>query len=415
MDLLRASRDIEAAFADVVRLGHDVDWSEHRHVAGQRALRDLESESASPLRDALAAWIAWLTVMRVSQPAIVRAAKARVETEATVRLERDARVDLRAAITGMLAARTPGEARAYFAALADFGALQEPERTLRETRAEAFHRLGIDDVPEHFLRVKRASILAAARQFLVETADLAREVTRAKNDAWPLALDRRLARAATEGWPSRLTWRTAAELLPGFDMRATLAKDPPRALGASSFARALQTIGETFHAMPTTADPFVVRITPLSAAARRTGLVFASVVAEKTFHARVFGLSSGRAADQARTLAAAALLDARFTAMRVALADASRDHEETTALGLGAPLVRSLDGVWPARRDEDFAALLALFASLATLRTLRAREGDDWFRNPRAFGALRELSMGEIALDDDAPRALARAFEEILA
>ncbi len=410
MDLPRVARDVEAAAADLERLDADVDWETHRHVAGQTMMREIEAESATPLRDALATWVAWLTVARVSRPAAARAAKARADALATVRLERDARVNLHDAIAGVLRARTPGEARAYFAALPDFREpLEEPERTLREVRAEAFRRLGIEDVAARFVGVKAIDLALAARQFLAKTHDLARELAVRKSE-WPFAIDARLARAATEGWPSRLSWRTAAALLPGFEMRGVIANEPPLALGAASFARALRSIGETFHALPTTHDPFAVRVPPLFPDAHRMGLVFASILADKSFHARVLGASPGRAADQARVLGVAFLLDARFAAARVALRSA--DPEEVAVEREYEP---ALAGVWPALRDEDLARFVAMLALLPMRDALHAREGDDWFRNPRAFATLRDLATDRLAFAKDAETALARRFEEALA
>ncbi len=420
MDLARVARDVALAADDLDRSTlAAIDWELHRHVAGLTVMREVEDESPSALRDALATWIAWLTAARVSHPAWLRLRTAHRDTHATVRLENDTRVVLGEAITKMISAKTPGESRAYFAALADFAALAEPERTLREMRVEAFHRLGIEDVAERFLHVTTPKLVLRARQFLVETNDLAREVKKKQtaDDLWPLDLDTRLARAATEGWPSRLSWRSAAALLPGFEMRGVIVRDAPRALGAASFARALRSIGETFQSIATTQDPFALRVSPLRASERRTGFVFASAFAEKTFHARVLGLSSGRAVDQARELSIAFFLDARFAAMRVALR--SGDFEETTALALGTPLPSSCKDVFPARRDEDLAQFLALLAALALYDGLRARAGDDWFRDPRAFATLRDLAQDapeKSLADDQAPeKILARRFEEALA
>jgi len=414
MDLLRVARDVASAADEIDRLGDDVDWEAHRHVAGRTAMLEIASQSASALRDALTAWVAWLTVVRVAQPAALRARAARRETRAVVRLERETSLTLDETVAALIASKSPNEARACFAALAEFAPLASTEHALRETRVEAFRRLGIDDVAERFCGVGESKLARSARQFLVETNDLARDLVKKKDalDRYPLDVDARLARGATEGWPSRLTWRSAAALLTGFEMRATMRADAPRALGAASFARALGAIGAAFQSIATTAEPFAERIAPLRARERRTGFVFASALAEPALFTRVLGLSRGKASDQARVLAIAFLLDARFRAMRVALRpNPSADREEITALGVGAPL----PSPWPLARDEDLADVVALFSSLAIVDALRAREGDDWFRNPRAFGALRALATSSVALDDGAPAALARRFEGVLA
>ncbi|HEY1959856.1 MAG TPA: hypothetical protein VGH28_29815, partial [Polyangiaceae bacterium] len=245
MDLLRADRDVAAAVADLRRGA--IDWDAYRHVAGQRGLREIRDQPESPLQGALVSWVTWLTAERVVEPARERLAAARAEPSAVVRLERDARLSLDAIRAGLLASRSPGEARAHFTALPEAAAVaREPARTHREVRAEAFHRLGVEDVATRFLGSSTADLARRAREFLRATADLARESARSR-DGWPLDLDVRLARGALDGWPSRLTWRTVAALLPGLAMRKTTPSDPPRALGAASFARALEAVGAVFH------------------------------------------------------------------------------------------------------------------------------------------------------------------------
>ncbi len=415
MELSRADRDVAAAVADLRRHGAATDWDAHRHVAGQRGLREIEEQPESPLRDALASWVRWLTVERVAEAAEDRLIAARAAPSAVVRLETDAKLSLHAALAGMLASRTPGEARAHFAALPEAAAVvAEPARTLRETRAEALRRLGHEDVASAFLGASTLDLARRARAFLEATADLAREAASSR-DEWPLDLDVRLAQRALEGWPSRLGWRSAASLLPGVSLRGDLTAEPPRALGGASFARALETIGAAFHrSLASASVPFALREAPLSADPARTALVFASALGERALHARVLGLGAGRATDQSRTLRAAFLLDARFAAMRVALRERG-DFEAITALALGAPLARSLEEVFPALADADLARFVAWLAAPEIVSALRDREGDDWFRNPRAFSTLRDLVQTPAKLEDDAAARLARAFEEALA
>ena len=407
MELERADRDVAAAVADLRALGAGVDWDAYRHVSGQRGLREIEEQSASPLRDAIASWIAWLTVVRVSQPAELRRDAALAEARAVVRLERDAQVDLRGIIAGLLAARTPGEARAWIAALPEAASkLEEPERTLRETRTEAFRRLGIDDPSARFTATARSDLVSAARELITSTDDLAKHVT-SRGEPWPVDLPWRLGRGAKEGWPSRLTWRTAAALVPGLELRATMKGEPPRAHGASSFARALAAIGEVFHhSTRQKSEPFSLRESPLDARPTRTGFVLASALGERALHARVLGLSGGRATDQARDVVTSFLLSMRVDAFRVA--QRGGDLDDLADRVFGATLH------WPPPRDEDFPRLLAWLASLELSDTLREREGDDWFRNPRAFATLRDMSGAQVSLAEGSALRLARRFEALL-
>lgn len=407
MELERADRDVAAAVADVRALGANVDWDAHRHVAGQRGLREIEDQSPSPLRDAVASWIAWLTARRVSQAAEQRRDASIAGARAIVRLERDVEMDLRAIARGLVGARTEGEARAWIAALPEAAAqIEEPERTLRETRVEAFHRLGIDDSCARFLGVAERDLAKAARELIASTDDLARELTR--GGAWPLDLPARLGRDANDGWPSRLSWRTAASLVPGLELRATMRGEPPRALGASSFARALSSIGEVFHqATRQPSEPFSMREPPLDPRPIRAGFVIASALGERALHARVLGLASGRAGDQAREVVASFLLSARVDALRVARRVGDEADLSARVLGLE---IRA----WPMSRDEDLARFVACLASVEIIDAVREREGDDWFRNPRAFATLRDLSHAPAPLTEGAATRLARRFEMLL-
>jgi hypothetical protein len=407
MDLDHADRDVAAAAADLRALGAGVDWDVHRHVAGQRALREIESRDASPLRDAVASWIAWLTVARVSQAAEQRRDAALAEARAIVQLERDAKVDLRGIVRGLVAARAPGEARAWVAALPEAAAeIEEPERTLAETRAEALRKLGIEDACARFVGVPGRELVTAARAFIASTDDLAREIG-ARRTPWPLDFDARLARDAKDGWPSRLTWRTVATLVPGLELRATMRGEPPKALGGASFARALVAIGETFHhATRLKSEPFSLREPPLDPRPIRAGFVLASALGERTFHARVLGVASGRAKDQARAIVASFLLAARLDALRVAQRGGDREELSSRVLGIALR--------WPCPHDADLARFIAWLASLDVIDVLREREGDDWFRNPRAFATLRDLSGAPASLPEGAAARLVRRFESLL-
>ena len=258
MDLLRADRDVAAAVAEYRLTGVEMDWDAHRHVAGQNALAELAELTPSvidlELRDALATWITWLTIERVAQPAARRVAEAREAARAIVHLERDERLGLREVMSGMLAARTAGEARALFEGLPQIAEMiAAPSRELRAVRVEALKRVAsagyskTDDAALRFLGVERGKLLSSARQFLATTFDLARAVSRSA-DPWPIDIDLRLARKAVDGWPARLTWRTGAALLPGLrDRRLTLRGEPVRALGAASFVRGAEAWGATLR------------------------------------------------------------------------------------------------------------------------------------------------------------------------
>ena len=150
---------------------------------------------------------------------------------------------------------------------------------------------------------------------------------------------------------------------------------------------------------------------------RRLSALFAAATLEPAFHRRALGLSSGQAGDQARRLGRCALLTVRLAAGRLLLGEPGADYEEISAEVFGEPLPAELAGVWPRATERSGADWLALVTAAARYGELREREGDDWFRSPRAFATLRER-FG--AADEKAPEphevaALARGLEEGLA
>ncbi len=423
MDLARLDRDVAAAVAEWRDDPASIDWDAHRHVSGQRTLRALEALSPTPLRDALLASVTYLTALRVSQPALKHAVEARTKARVLVR---DV-VDWRGLVNGMLAAQFRDEAQVYFDAWPTLAALlQGAARSVQEIRQEAFHRLGIDDVALHYLGVSRRDLVSNAARFITATTDLARACTERPpgEPHWPLDLNIRLAREAKNGaWPSRLTWRTAAALLPGLlsghGVRTNLvsqvaASECPHAHGAASFARALSEIGAAFRRSVSPASvPFTERQPPLFPGAYRTGFLFASIVGEPAFHSRVLELAAGPARDQARMLRVAFLLHARTMAVQIAIGEPTADFEALTDAVFGAPLPSAFHRVWPTSSDEDVARFVALLTVYALEDALRDREGDDWFRNPRAFGTLADLACAPMKPNVDG-LAFARRFEELL-
>ncbi|MBM4358172.1 MAG: hypothetical protein FJ096_08675 [Deltaproteobacteria bacterium] len=126
--------------------------------------------------------------------------------------------------------------------------------------------------------------------------------------------------------------------------------------------------------------------------------LFASIVAEESFAARVLRQGKGPTRDHRRHVLAAFVTSLRIDALRVLVLAAlrggvARGRERyrdlaERVLGRGAPGV--LIGVMPSLRPGDGAALAGSLAAIGRRFELVATHDEDWFRNPRALAELRD-------------------------
>jgi hypothetical protein len=415
-----------------------------RYVAAKTTrdgLRELPVSAVDgPVRDGLLRWVGHLVLARLERDddvALGEAANAQ-----SIRFDGDEprMASWREGWRELVASRNAGEARRWLEALAEGGpALEAVTRTRSARRLEVARRLGFShpwEAEGRGLPGGRAALLAAARVWLEATDDLARaqrkEALREGIDA-AAVLHLAMARTASEGWPARLTPRWFEDVFGagprGLPIRLGAL---PRAFGAASFARALLSFGRAVRiASAPSALPFAVARDPWQGSAHRLGAVFGALAADAGFHRVALGTGRRVAAAQARLLAGTALLEARIQAARVILGDDERPapadtFDETTARLFGTPLDRGLRGAWPVPRADDPERFVAVLDAHPFRQSLRDRFDDDWFRNPRAWEALRshedpraappagaDPSAALPTIDADAV-ALARAFEGAL-
>jgi hypothetical protein len=203
-------------------------------------------------------------------------------------------------------------------------------------------------------------------------------------------------------------------------------------LGAASFARALARVGgELAFADRAPGTPFALARDAFDLLEARRSALFAGLVLEPAFHARVLGLGPARAREQTRKIARAALVWVRVAGLRAlawsALASgAHADHYPDLAERcLGRPLPPDFAAVFPSASPRSALELAAIFSSVRDRMRLRDRFDDDWFANPRAHEALRHehhaaravepepASVGDPSVGDGA--ALERTLAEALA
>jgi hypothetical protein len=310
-------------------------------------------------------------------------------------------------------------------------AVQDAARILEERRLEAARRLPADldrlEIPLDPTVIegegegegapvltRRAALDAIAEDTLRQTEQLAPRAGR----SWDEAVDAGVGRAQAEGWPARLGSRWIEGLFHSTSLTEGLRLDLgplPRALGASSFLRALAAFGAALaDADGPRGVPFTLACAPFDLRRARRSALFASLVADPVFGRRMLGLGRDAARDQARGVARSIGLAVRLAAARarfrglLALPESARAHrfEEITAATLGAPIPPALAGVVPRLAPADATTFLGVLLAALDRRALVERFDEDWFRNPAAARAIRE--------EDAAPPAFRRAPAALL-
>jgi hypothetical protein len=443
-DLVALDRDVARAAGSLARwrsalsdrpseAALDDPFEGSRRVAGKSTwdrLGELSvSASEEPLRIALRRWVLALVHARIGAVDDVAVASEANAPRGRFEGEQPRDVSWREAWRGVVSARTPAEARLWLDAAADAAPPLVPVCGRRGARRiEVARRMGLEH-PWDAAPVAVGPLRRSATRFLEKTDDLSRAVWREALGAEPAAaavLHGAVGREAGDGWPARLTPRWLEEQF-GEDTRGLRVELPPlpKALGASSFARALCVFG---HALRVASAPgsmfFALAHDPWFVGAHRLGFVFGALATDPEFFVRALGVGRRIADAQARVLARAALLEARMGAARILVGGddlAARDtFDEIAHRVLGSPIDRRFHGAWPAARVDEPARWLALLLAPELRTLLRDRFDTDWFRNPRAWGHLRAQGSGpafEAAPESSIEAggdALVRSFEHAL-
>lgn len=442
-EIARASRRSRAANAALER-GEAVDHDpldDERRVSSRDTFLDLAPrplpvrEPGQPVdhaallrpsddhRIALREWVFALTLDRVLWADAQRLAAARRAPAITIDRTDLGRLQLspRDLLQLVLAEPDPRRRR-LLAEVLEPGAfaVQDAARMYTERRAEAARRLPADldrlEIPIDPVVVEGApmttravALTTIAEDTLRATAQLAPHAER----TWDEAVDAGVGRAQAEGWPSRLGSRWLEGLFHATSLTEGLRLDLgplPRALGASSFARALAAFGAALaDADGPRSLPFTMASAPFDLRRARRSALFGSLVADPVFGRRMLGLGRDAARDQARGVARALAVSVRFAASRalfrglLSLPEGARAgrFEEITASALGAPIPPALAGVVPRLAPADATTFLGLLLGALDRRALVERFDEDWFRNPEAARAIRE--------EDAAPAPFRRA------
>jgi hypothetical protein len=246
------------------------------------------------------------------------------------------------------------------------------------------------------------------------------------------ALHAALGRKAAEGWPAKLGTRWLADLFRTTGLTDGLSPEVgplPAVLGATSFARALGAFGGALaDADRPRVAPFVMSRAPVDLRRARRASLFAGLAAEPAFARHALGLGGAAAREQAQHVGRALLLGSRLDAARVllrgVLLEPVRERESRaeaiTERALGAAIPGSLAGVLPLLRPGDAGRFAGLLLAAGDRSRLYQAFDEDWFRNPRAAGALREEHAAPPELHatgaeiDAGLNELGRALRELL-
>jgi len=406
-----------------------------RHVAAQSTYRRLAASESTPAaherdhRDALLRWVHELLQARIGwelelddADAVHAADESRPGKKPEAPDPGGPARTYAGAREAWIRAPNAGRARealARMAVLAPRASAVRKERSAR--RFEAARRLGLEHPFALALPGGVAQAIGIARAILDLTELLASDVKR-RLDPFDVAM----ARDAREGWPTKLGPRWMSEM---FAPLASHARDGakggvrfPAALGGASFLRAAASWGAEWRKAGTARSlPFALAHDPHPDDAFRFGDVLALAVADPSFQRKRLGLSTRAATAQARHLRLALLVALREQAARfllVAASDPMDAFEELTLRVFGAPFAPALAHAWPEPRSEEPARLAGALRSHAFYTDLVERFDEDWYANPGAGSHLAAMACGPVftreKLDEEAPKKIARAFEEAL-
>lgn len=447
-EIARASGRSRAARASIER-GEAVDHDpldDERRVSSRDTFLDLAPKPLPPRepgqpidhlallrpsddhRVALREWVFALTLDRVLWADSMRLAAARRAAAITIDRTDLGRLQLSPReLLHMVIAEPDPRRRRLLTEVLEQGAfaVQDAARIHTERRAEAARRLPADldrlEIPIDPLVVEGAPVTtrAAALEAIADGVLRATEPLAPRAErSWDEAVDLGVGRAQAEGWPARLGSRWIEGLFHATSLTEGLRLDLgplPRALGASSFARALAAFGAALaDADGPRSLPFTMACAPFDLRRARRSALFGSLVADPVFGRRMLGLGRDAARDQARGVARSLAVAVRFAASRalfrglLSLPEGARAgrFEEITAAALGAPIPPALAGVVPRLAPTDATTFLGLLLGALDRRALVERFDEDWFRNPEAARAIRE--------EDAAPAAFRRAPAALL-
>lgn len=393
-----------------------------RKVSRRELHEELGGLATDPWARALRGWVAYLTLERVTARDHLRAAELRHAR--AHRTERGELVSLDELVESvLLRPREPARAAAELVEAAR--PLRRAARFASARWVEAASLLeGLDLAALEHPGSTREALGQAAGEMLAST-DALRPSAGAR--PWWELVSEGFGREAGEGWPVAPNARWIEGIFHGSvlveGLRPSL-PPLPRAIGASSFARALACFGRALVDVDLPLGPFAMGRRPFEPLSARRAALFASLVAEPSFHRHVLGLGRSASREQARRAASSLVVHLRHLAARVHAFDAFIEldedeamhaHAEATLRALGSSVPGALAGVvlrYPRGLRLEWQGILL---GVLDRSALRDQHDEDWWRNPRAHEALRHEHAQPLAAPDTAALPLDGAVPALVA
>lgn len=395
-----------------------------RWLSGLSTFRKVsELAESDPLREPLRRWVYRLAELRINRSAICRVAEElRCQT---LHVDEPERVELSASELLHRALADAPRRSAWVEAF--LGAIPASSSkavfTLWERRREVAARLGVSDAAT--VEFPAVGIVEAAERWLTRTDDAFADLR--TRDLHRL-LETALAAGEEQGWPARLTpqtlydWFRDTEIFRGLDMDPG---DFPPAVAPASFLRALRRLGAAWADAAAPRDqPFVIAHDPYGLRRRTMGALFAALAGNREFSRRRLGVSKLRLVDHQRSVARAALVESRASALRVLLRARTAQgaerfaeaFEELVERAFGVVVPRRAAGVLYRMEVDDAQRLAGLWLAALRDAQLVHDHDEDWFRNPRAIEELRADAARppSARIEDAEVDAAATAFEQAL-
>jgi hypothetical protein len=388
--------------------------AEHRWLTSRETLEAVRERKGDPAVPALSGWLFALILLRVNLGVFREGSALWAKRAIRVRHPEAVELTVPEAMARLVADTRRVREDTLVGLAAEGSRLGDPIVEAAGRAQEIAKRAGLAHLDDVYSPLPAAERTVLATELTLATNDLARDVLGSGD-----SLGGVLARLGAEGLavplPKVLGPRWVVELFPKeagiFELPGLSLGALPKGISATSYARLLARLGARYADAATACEvlpPFGA--TPAELRRRTFGVLFASLLLSPIFLQRRLGFSAREASAATRAYALSFFGHVRLAAAKVSAREAllsgngqlarqaAADH---AAQALYTEIPRGLALVLPRPRLTDPGSFLALSAGATLANELREEFDEDWFRNPKAFGKLRDLLARQEPLTAD--------------